>query len=336
MSPRAVLGVVAALLPLALALAGCGPGVPAPVENRMAVAAPAGQVIGRLKDGSLAIRVRRGDTAYGIARRHNVSLRALIERNRLAPPYTLRVGQVLAVPRAQVYTVRKGDTLYAIAKRHAVDLNALIRVNGVRPPYTIHVGQSLRLPDRWDQGATATARAQPPPRRETSAPPPRRPETAAAPPPAAQPTSPPRPASAAVRAPPSRVGGFIWPVQGEVISRFGGAGHGLKNDGINIAATRGATVIAAESGVVAYAGNELRGFGNLLLVKHQDGWMTAYAHLAEMLVARGDTVERGQAIGKVGASGNVKTPQLHFELRRQTRAVDPLQHLRSATAMLAR
>jgi murein DD-endopeptidase MepM/ murein hydrolase activator NlpD len=108
-----------------------------------------------------------------------------------------------------------------------------------------------------------------------------------------------------------------------VIAEFGTTGKGQHNDGVNIAAAKGTAVQAAESGVVAYAGNELRGFGNLLLVKHEDGWMTAYAHNDQLLVKRGDIVKRGQKIATVGESGGVSQPQLHFEVRQGTRAVDP-------------
>jgi len=129
-------------------------------------------------------------------------------------------------------------------------------------------------------------------------------------------------------APPARAGSrFVWPLEGRLLSTFGPSGQGLHNDGINIETERGTPVRAAENGVVAYSGNELQGFGNLLLVKHADGWMTAYAHNDELLVKRGDTVGRGQVISRAGSSGNVRSPQLHFELRRGTKAVDPLQHL---------
>jgi murein DD-endopeptidase MepM/ murein hydrolase activator NlpD len=120
---------------------------------------------------------------------------------------------------------------------------------------------------------------------------------------------------------------FLWPVKGQVIVAFGPRNGGLHNDGINIRAARGATVKAAENGVVAYVGNELRGFGNLLLIKHADGWMSAYAHNDAILVKTGDRVRRGQAISQVGSTGNVAQPQLHFELRRGSRAVDPLRYL---------
>jgi murein DD-endopeptidase MepM/ murein hydrolase activator NlpD len=126
-------------------------------------------------------------------------------------------------------------------------------------------------------------------------------------------------------APPAKSGrGFIWPLKGELIAEYGSTGKGQHNDGINIAAPRGTAVVAAESGVVAYAGNELRGFGNLLLIKHDEGWMTAYAHNDQLLVHRGDVVRRGQKIALVGDSGGVGQPQLHFELRQGTRAIDPM------------
>ncbi|MEX2201722.1 MAG: M23 family metallopeptidase, partial [Dongiaceae bacterium] len=122
-------------------------------------------------------------------------------------------------------------------------------------------------------------------------------------------------------------GTFLWPVNGKVVSEFGAAADGLHNDGINIAAPRGTPVRAAENGVVVYSGNELRGFGNLLLVRHADGFVSAYAHNESLLVERGATVERGQTIARVGSSGSVTSPQLHFELRRGTEAVDPREYL---------
>ncbi len=117
-----------------------------------------------------------------------------------------------------------------------------------------------------------------------------------------------------------------------MVSGFGVKSKGLHNDGINIAAPRGAAVVAAENGIVAYAGNELRGFGNLLLVKHSGGWLTAYAHNERLLVKRGERVRKGQRIADVGSTGTVSTPQLHFELRKGRRAVNPRKHLRRARA----
>jgi len=120
---------------------------------------------------------------------------------------------------------------------------------------------------------------------------------------------------------------FAWPVAGKVIGKFGPAASGLHNDGINIAAPAGAPVRAAGAGIVAYAGNELRGFGNMVLIRHADGWVTAYAHNKSLLVQKGDQVTSGQIIARLGDTGNVTSPQLHFEIRKGSDAVDPMKYL---------
>ncbi|HVI90301.1 MAG TPA: LysM peptidoglycan-binding domain-containing M23 family metallopeptidase [Dongiaceae bacterium] len=124
-------------------------------------------------------------------------------------------------------------------------------------------------------------------------------------------------------------GQFGWPVQGKIISKYGATADGLRNDGINISAPAGAPVVAAADGVVAYAGNELRGFGNMILIRHADGWVTAYAHNDSLAVKKGDSVKRGQTIARVGQTGNVTAPQLHFEIRKGTSAQDPMKYLGS-------
>ena len=120
---------------------------------------------------------------------------------------------------------------------------------------------------------------------------------------------------------------FVWPLKGRVLSGFGKKAKGLRNDGINIAAPKGTPVKATGGGVVAYAGNELRGFGNLLLIKHKGGWVSAYAHNDSILVERGTEVEKGQKVATVGSTGNVSIPQLHFELRKKNRAINPISKL---------
>ncbi len=122
---------------------------------------------------------------------------------------------------------------------------------------------------------------------------------------------------------------IIWPVEGRIVSRFGPKADGLHNDGINIAVPEGSPVRAAQTGVVAYAGNELRGYGNLLLVRHSNGWMTAYAHNGELLVQRGATVTKGQTIALAGRTGSVQTAQVHFEIRRGSQALDPIKAMSS-------
>lgn len=120
---------------------------------------------------------------------------------------------------------------------------------------------------------------------------------------------------------------FVWPVRGTIIEGFGAGRHGERNDGINIATDDGAPIHAAASGVVTYTGNELKGYGNLVLIRHPDGYVTAYAHAGSIRVARGDHVERGEVIATVGGTGDVDRPQLHFEIRRGVQAVDPQRYL---------
>jgi murein DD-endopeptidase MepM/ murein hydrolase activator NlpD len=125
---------------------------------------------------------------------------------------------------------------------------------------------------------------------------------------------------------------FRWPVQGRIISEFGTKPDGGHNDGINVAVPLGTSVKAAENGVVAYAGDELKGYGNLVLIRHSNNWVSAYAHNDEILVKRGDQVRRGQVIAKAGRTGQVNQPQLHFELRKGSRPVDPTKYMTNSTA----
>ncbi|WP_227010454.1 LysM peptidoglycan-binding domain-containing M23 family metallopeptidase [Pelagibius marinus] len=289
--------------------------------------------------------VAKGDSLYGIARRFGLPIRAVIDANALQPPYALTIGQQLTIPQAQVHEVVAGDTVFNIARRYNIDRSELVRLNGIQPPYSIPLGQKLILPTPDSAaGAEATAVAYaPPPAAAPAAP------TVAsreATPPEADREAmnkglrkPPRSKAetqAALANPPARAGSsFHWPVQGRVLSSFGAKKGGEHNDGINIAAPRGTPVRAAENGVVAYAGEELKGFGKLLLVKHAGGWVTAYAHNEELLVAAGDRVVQGQTIARVGSSGHVERPQLHFEVRRGTRAVNPETQLAPRTASAA-
>lgn len=236
------------------------------------------------------VTVRRGDTIYGIARRYSAPLEEMIALNRLDPPYLLAVGQSLSLPGQRSYQVQRGDTVYSIAKRHDVEPNTLASANNIRPPYFLEVGQKLALPTSRRTELAVAARPSP---------------------------------GLPIPRPESRLG-FDWPVAGVIVSRFGPKEGGLRNDGINIRAQRGAEVRAADHGVVAYAGNGLKGFGNLILIRHADDWVTAYAHHESLLVKRGDTVRRGDVIGRVGSTGGVTEPQLHFEIRRGTKALDPL------------
>ena len=121
---------------------------------------------------------------------------------------------------------------------------------------------------------------------------------------------------------------FYRPVQGKIIEPFGTNQSGVHNDGINISAKAGTPILAAEKGVVSYAGNDLKGYGNLILLKHEGGWFTAYAHADKISVKQGDSVKAKQKIGVVGKTDSVQTPQLHFEIRYKTKPVDPSPYLK--------
>lgn len=295
----------------------------------------------------LGYAVRSGDTVYGVGRRLSVPLRSIIDANGLRPPYTLRTGQVLRIPNPRRHVVAKGDTVYGIAQRYRLDLTELVRLNALPEPFLIAPGQELILPVPARTPRTAVAL------RPDASMPPRTAAVASAALPAPVPAGkslplgtrsaalqpPPQPVAArapiAIPAPPPRGGGtFLWPVRGRLLTTYGPKAGGLYNEGINIAAPRGTPVLAADNGVVAYVGNELRGFGNLILIKHAGGWITAYAHNESLLVRRGEKVTRGQTIAAVGSTGNVAVPQLHFEIRKGTSAVDPVGLLDQQKASL--
>jgi murein DD-endopeptidase MepM/ murein hydrolase activator NlpD len=270
------------------------------------------------------IKAVPGDTVYKLARKHKVPLRDLIDANRLRAPYQLRAGQFLTLPLSPEYVVKRGDTLYGIAQRYGVGMFSIARANGLREPYLIRVGQSLGIPSWGTPGVAQKSQLEISKSRPLKITPSnpsivsRRSKVLGPAPQLSTPLEEPEARSSS---------GFVWPVNGKIISRFGAKAKGLHNDGINISTRRGTSVRAAENGVIAYAGNELRGFGNLLLIKHAGGWVTAYAHNEKLLVKRGQTIKKGQLVARVGSSGTVNSPQLHFELRRGKRAVDPQKYL---------
>lgn len=264
--------------------------------------------------------VQDGDNLWVIARRYNLPLRDIIVLNRIRAPFVIHPGDRLQLPPPREYTVKPGDSLYVVSRLFSTDMNAVARLNRMSPPYTLREGQVLRMPSpSRAQGAVETSPARTPATSraaQTSNLPGRKPATAQK---AAY--------NRAVHVPARAQSKFFSPVQGNLISSYGPKAGGLHNDGMNIAAPRGTPVRAAENGVVAYVGDEIEGYGNLILVRHDDGFMTAYAHLSETAVKRGETVGRGAVIGKVGATGNVDRPQLHFEIRKGAKALDPQTYL---------
>lgn len=349
MESRTVLLFLAAFL----ALQGCGRTAPPAPFVRYGATAP---------NGAGVVSARAGDTVYKIASFYNVPVRDLIEANNLSPPYNLEIGQRIEIPPPQEYRVQLSDTIYSISRAFDVEQSQLVKGNNIEWPYYLKPGQVLRLPRYSGAGDTVVAETFAP---SAVAPPPSlspsyattpvapRPDAVTAealpPPPSAssssslsspvqqksgmpsvqeaKPATASAPAAAPATAAISSTGKFIWPVQGKVLSAFGPKSDGLHNDGLNIAAPRGTAVRAADGGVVAYVGDDLKSYGNLVLLRHENGWMTAYSHLNKALVSRGDTITRGQAIGTIGSTGSVDSPQLHFEIRQGNKALDPQRYL---------
>jgi murein DD-endopeptidase MepM/ murein hydrolase activator NlpD len=293
--------------------------------------------------------VASGETLGHIARRYGVDRFSLIQLNKLTNPDRIQVGQRLRLP-VPVETVRGTQTAGVAPPSQSPAMPMPTTVAPPAPtanvpaqaPAAIKVGPSpstVSLGPVVTPAPTAPVTAQKLPAIESLSP-----LAASKMPPTESKIVPTETATQAAltspapieslaepreAAPPPPLSGrgFDWPVRGRVVSAFGVKGKGLQNDGINIEAPRGTVVRAAEAGVVVYSGNELRGFGNLLLISHADGWMSAYAHNERLLVVRGATVRRGQPIAHVGATGNVSTPQIHFELRQNSRPVDPERYL---------
>ncbi len=267
-------------------------------------------------------------------------------------PAPVVVAPVMATPvKAEVaeITVAKGETLYSISRKYATPVNDLAVMNNLSSPFTLSVGQKLKVPKITDvalpdktvipvrTAVTPVVTAPPAPTQIYGTPTAPTLTTPKAPtsvklatPVVAQPKE---KVSSAPTAPLPKIASrssskFSWPVRGKILSSYGAKSNGLFNDGINISASSGTKVGAAENGVIAYAGNELKGMGNLIIVQHSDGWMTVYAHMDKLSVRRGVKVTVGQQIGTVGQTGKVDKPQLHFEIRKGAKAYDPSAYLK--------
>ena len=308
------------------------------------------------------IIVGTSDTLETLSRRYNVSSAAILQANGYKGPRVLSPGQQLIIPHPaavvaapalvapaskpiavasaapSIHVVNHGDTLLSIARRNHIPVTDLARANGIEPTAKLQLGRKLTVPGAKAAAAAPVAQpaviamaqpvapvAQPAIKAVPDTQQKARLAQAA---PSADDIAAETPAKAADAT--GALPTFRWPVRGKVITSYGAKTNGKSNDGINLAVPEGTPVKAAEDGVVAYSGNELKGYGNLVLVRHSNGYVTAYAHASELLVKRGDTIKRGQIIAKSGQSGEVGSPQLHFEIRKGSSPVDPLQFLNGA------
>lgn len=270
-------------------------------------------------------KVQAGDTLNGLSRLFGVSVSETAKQNNLSPPYVLEKGQILRLPFAQPglqaeFAVNAPAPSFASDLAAAENTSVPVKISSVQseslaPPAGVERTTSLS-PAPVDKADPKGFPPQPAAKPVTPVPAPQAQKVSVVRPPIA-PKVPPR----------SGGGKFMRPVDGKIISGFGPKPDGLHNDGINIKAARGTPVRAAENGVIAYTGSEMQGYGNLVLIRHGDRYMTAYAHMDKTLVKKGDVVKAGQSIGTVGSSGGVDSPQLHFEVRKGTEALNPAGYL---------
>jgi murein DD-endopeptidase MepM/ murein hydrolase activator NlpD len=303
--------------------------------------------------------VQKGDTIDGLVKRYGVPAAAIAEANNIPNGTALKPGQHLVIPKYEttgstqpraashapqtaapsisapaaassqhVHVVVPGETLMALSRKYHKPLGTIARANNIAPHTMVKVGDRIVIP-----GVAPQASAKPPAKaaevqktehepKIASVPAAAAPSAAMVTPAAHQPESPKTKTDVT-----SAMPKFRWPVNGRVITAFGPRPSGAQNDGINVSVPENTPIKAADDGVVAYAGNELKTYGNLVLVRHSNGYVTAYAHASEILVKRDEPVKRGQIIAKTGQTGNVTSPQLHFEIRKGSTPVDPAPFL---------
>lgn len=285
------------------------------------------------------VRVRRGDTLYSLSQKYDVPLEAIMAENNLNSA-TISIGQYLKFPSHSIHKVRAGDTLYSLAKKYDLSVETIAHDNNLKKPYTLKVGDRLKISswyswtDEEESPRSATAKTVKGKKTASRQSAQNAAQTAGKQAAGSQKASSKKAAKTAYRAPKNvqipksqSKKKFAWPIKGKIIADYGAVKGTTRNDGINIAGKVGSAIKAAEGGTVAYAGDELRGYGNLVLLKHKDGWITAYAHNDKLLVKKGDVVQKGQTIAKMGKSGGVSSPQLHFEVRYRTKVVNPKSYL---------
>ncbi len=275
--------------------------------------------------------VQPGDTLRGIANKTGAGSQIIASANGLAEPYIIHPGQRLKITGGRYHAVNAGETGIAIARAYGAPWHEVVALNALAEPYILRVGQKLLLPASAtgdlanlsiEQRAAAfnldiddiVTGSQPALADGATANEPSDWRKAITP-------------NATIATPTNFSGRFQWPVDGKVISSFGSKGGGKVNDGLNIGVAKGTPIRASADGVVAYSGDEIGVFGGLILINHGSGWVTAYGHADKLNVVRGAKVKAGDIIGLAGESGYVEEPQLHFEIRKDRKPVDPNSHL---------
>ena len=247
-------------------------------------------------------KVSKGDNLYSISRKFRVPIQSLISTNNIKLPYKIYPNQILMIPGNKIHKIRKGETLYSISRKYETNIYVLSKLNKLININSIDVGQRLIIPRRFLNNKKVylnnnnVVKVRDTKKKE-------------------------------VLNKRTSKSNFLWPVKGKLLSKYGKSKDGFYNDGINIDSKMGTHVLSSDRGKVIYSGNEIPGYGNLILIKHPSNWITAYAHLEDIFIKKGIDVKRGEKIGSVGKTGNVNSPQLHFEIRKGKDAVNPLKFL---------
>ena len=264
------------------------------------------------------VKVKSGDTLLRIALEYDMSLREIASINNIKPPYNVYVGQKLKVPYSKTnkpdfYIVEKGDNLYGISRKTDVSVKQLIANNNLSSPNNIYVGQKLYLTKKinnkqvsYNEEKSVRQESEQEIKQEPVKEQKQQQEQ---------------------EQPKKQEVVFSWPVKGEVIKKYGKQSNGKFYDAINIKAELGTPVLASMDGEVAYAGNELKGFGNIIIIKHDSGWLSIYGYCDKINVKVKDKVIKGQSIATVGKTGSVNEPQLYFSIRKGRVTMDPLKYL---------
>ena len=246
---------------------------------------------------SKKIKIVTGDTLDSISKKYKATKKELIRFNKIKYPYILKPGKFIKIPVSKRYKIKKGDTLYKIAKCSSTNILEIKNKNNNLNEKKLIVGSVINLPyysiDNCKLKSKKIAKKN-------------------------------RSIKKSIKS--KEI--FIWPVQGSIITYFGKQKGGRKNDGINIISVKGNPVRAAMTGKVIYRGNELLAWGNLIIIKHKNNWTTAYAHLDKLLVKKGEIIKTGDIIASVGATGNVDKSQLHFQVRKNSKPLDPMKFLK--------
>ena len=256
------------------------------------------------KESLKEVLITKGDSLYAISRNEGVSVRSIIAINKLKAPFILYPGDQLIIPLVKNHIVRKGETLWHLSKCYGVDIITLRDINKLQKQDTIKRGMKLKIPAKvrstsskcFDEISNRNIIVKAKEKNNNNV---------------------------TIKMDSK----YIWPVKGKILTSFGISNSGLKNDGVNILSEKGRPVLAVDSGKVVYSGNEIQAFGNLVLIKHKNNKTTAYAHLENVMVSRGQLVKQGEVIANVGTSGKVSVPQLHFELRDSSGPLNPLKFL---------